>query len=210
MYRFLSFLFSADFSGRLSPRNSGFRGGKWVDNDEEIDNDYFEVLLDNNGELPNEKFIQTNEGSTNGQYLWTEGTRDDALLMINADMALVVDMDGYLDQETGLASCLPNKGATAATRNSEMPECPPAFATLPFVKLYDDDGDLWLSDFRDALLKMVNQQVVTNADLMEVDDEKFQSAVQKLGNPADVSTASTITRSSVLCATVVVLASIFV
>ena len=181
MYLTLSFTITIYHlsSGRINVDNSGFRDGTWVEDEHELDNDYYETLLTRDG-FPHDEFAQTNENATNGQYLWRREENDD-LLFLNADIALVSNMEGYLNQETGLASCVPNKDVTSPTRNADMPICPQATMTLEYVRMYAEEGDLFLEDFSDAFVKMCNQQVATN-NLKKVDDELIQIAVQKLTN----------------------------
>lgn len=164
--------------------NSGFQG-RWVRNEEETDNEFYRVLVENDGEADAD-FLQEFH-PRNGQYLWRlgggnrvrrlqnfgggrggnrdgnrGGNRDGnrgggggggGLKMLNADMALVSDLAGFVDPVSGFATCSPN-----TDRFSDLPECPPA-STRGQVVEYAENNDLWLRDFRDVMVRLVTTPV---------------------------------------------------
>jgi hypothetical protein len=60
--------------------------------------------------------------------------------MLNADMALVVNLGAEIDSTTGEVDCV-------------IGDCPEA-STIDQVAIYAGDNALWLEQFRDAFVKM--------------------------------------------------------
>jgi hypothetical protein len=70
--------------------------------------------------------------------------------MLNADMGLVSNFDGYMDTETGEVSCaMPN------SVDNTLTPCPSA-STLDKAAEYSQDNVLWLHDFHRAFTKMMH------------------------------------------------------
>jgi hypothetical protein len=84
----------------------------------------------------------------NQQYMWQEKGRADKIFMLQADMALAFDMEGYLNPANGNVAC------TLVKRPGQT-LCP----TSPLrarVQLYRNNNLRWVRDFEAAFLKMVN------------------------------------------------------
>jgi hypothetical protein len=69
--------------------------------------------------------------------------------MLNADMGLVSDFDGFIDSGTGEVSC-----AMQDSADNTLPVCPRA-STLDQAAEYSQNNVLWLRDFHDAFTKMM-------------------------------------------------------
>lgn len=75
------------------------------------------------------------------------------IIMTNADIALVRDFSGYLDDEdTGLVRC-----NFRCCPDDTMPVCPAASLTLNIAAEYKFNNTLWLLDFRDAFDRMLTR-----------------------------------------------------
>jgi hypothetical protein len=83
--------------------------------------------------------------------------------MLNADMGLVSNFEGYIDTDTGEVSCaMPNSA------DSTLELCPSA-STLDKAAEYSQDNELWLRDFHDAFTKMMSNCADPPCNLMSVD-----------------------------------------
>jgi hypothetical protein len=76
--------------------------------------------------------------------------------MLNIDMALVRDFDGFINPTTGQVSCQTITAATAASSTAAkgVPICPQA-STFDLAVEYAFDNAGWLEDFNEAMTKMV-------------------------------------------------------
>lgn len=97
-----------------------------------VDADEFELEEQNNAGLP-----------FPNQFLWRDGNR----FMLNADMALAVDFEGFMTSpETGEVTC--NLGGnTNVCPTSEL---------VGFAAEFADDDIQWRTEFRDVFFKITN------------------------------------------------------
>ena len=127
-------------------RNSGFDCEGWVRNEDRLNNDYYRQLLSSGTVDPNwNQDLQNNAAFPEfpNQFLWER----DNICMLNADMALVIDLDGAIDATSGEVSCnLEGAGVV----------CPPS-SLLGQTIAYANNNQLWLLDYRDAFTKMTNR-----------------------------------------------------
>jgi hypothetical protein len=139
-------------SGVAVPRNSGFDGlNGWVTTRNRLDNTFYSTLLGNDG-MVNSIFTQENQDNSAiprfaDQVLW-RGGNNDGTIMLNADMALAVDFDGFLDGTTGSVTCSLTGEGTATV-------CPVS-SLLSVAVEYANNNTLWVNDFHDAFIKMTN------------------------------------------------------
>lgn len=112
-----------------------------VRNQNRLDNQFYNVLLDGDDVDPRfELELQENDGNPfPDQFLWRRGNSND--FMLNVDMALAKDLDGFVDPTSGGVSC---------TLNESCPDSP----LLTIAAEYADSNELWLSDFLAAFQKM--------------------------------------------------------
>lgn len=76
--------------------------------------------------------------------------------MLNADMALVSDFSGHFtDTATGEVSCV-----IRGNPLDNQSVCPTA-STFNLVSMYSQSMDLWMTDFRDVLVKMTANGIDT-------------------------------------------------
>lgn len=133
--------------GDLVDRNSGFDCNGWVRNENRLNNDYYQQLLSGGTVDPN--WMQDLQDNTEfpefpNQFLWER----DRICMLNADMALVVNLDGVIDSTTGAVTCDLGGGGAMV--------CPPS-SLLSQTAQYADNNGLWLQDYRNAFIKMTNK-----------------------------------------------------
>jgi len=105
-----------------------------------LDNQFYNVLLNGN-QINNglQLELQTNDGLPfPDQFLW----RDTDEFMLNADMALVFDLDGLVHPTTGAVTCA-------------LETCPES-PLLGFAIEFLNSNTEWLNTFRGALIKMTN------------------------------------------------------
>ena len=96
-------------------------------------------------------------GGGRGHHGGGGGGRNCDEVMMNADIGLVRDMDGFMDPSTGEVSCDfkdndSNDGGGMGGGTGIV--CPVAH-TLPQMAVYRDDNLAWLTDFERALRKML-------------------------------------------------------
>jgi hypothetical protein len=148
----LSHILFRCFSGRASIQNSGFEGsGGWGPDDNALDNNFYTTLIRNGRAADFVLELQNNVAPFTNQFLWRENGRSG--FMLNADMALAVDMTGFLNATSGAVSC-----ALSVPRYAPSPTLPlcPASPLLATANRYATNNVAWVTDFRDAFTKMVN------------------------------------------------------
>mmetsp|Transcript_30388 Transcript_30388/g.45995 ORF Transcript_30388/g.45995 Transcript_30388/m.45995 type:complete len:511 (-) Transcript_30388:384-1916(-) len=166
--------------GGAHRENSGFDGEHgWVNNPNQLANGYYNMICappTREGAISafeaamfapawDLEFIDNTQIGKSSRYQWfhqKDANRDDAadinldkLVMLNSDIALVRDLDGYLNPETGEVTgcqfrCLNNACAGSAT-----PRCPHAAQTFDIVVEFEGDNLVWLDEFSAAFRKML-------------------------------------------------------
>ena len=114
--------------------------------------------------------------------------RGGPIVMLNADMALISDMEGYIDSTTGFASCIPNDDSQGDT---DLPVCPEA-STRGLVMEFANKNGLWLTEFRNALTKITNTVPGGVESLSTFDTNSQERSVLQFqsGIPLDGETSS--------------------
>lgn len=167
--------------GGAHRENSGFDGAAgWVNNPARLSNGYYNMICAPPGRegaisdfesamfAPawDLEFIDNSETSfgTPDRYQWfhqKDANRDDAedinlekLLMLNADIALVRDLEGHLQPNGNVPTCQ-FRCLNNACRDNTLPRCPHAVQTFDTVVEYEADNLLWLNDFSAAFRKML-------------------------------------------------------
>lgn len=144
--------------GFASRSNSGYDGaGGWHRDPTALNNGYYAALkitpwnftFVNNSDIP----------SITDKYQWNLNQKNASLppnFMLNSDMALVYDMEGYLNASTGFVSCRLDCPSCTPTIPSP-PLCPLANQTNGFVVEYKLNVTKFVYDFRDAFNKMLTK-----------------------------------------------------
>jgi len=139
--------------GRAVSENSGFDGRAGWDADlRGLDNGYYDILLTQNGSIRTE-FRQSLQDNRNNptfpdQFLWNFGETD--LFMLNADLALVVNLEDFIDPDDGFVTCALSEGSI-----SDRDICPAA-STVDIALEFASSNSLWINDFHTAFLKMTS------------------------------------------------------
>eukprot|EP00977_Amphora_coffeiformis_P023731 scaffold14067_cov172-Amphora_coffeaeformis.AAC.3 len=156
-------LFGAHTLGVLTRENSGFDGQDgWVREQTVLDNDYYFELVGNpDPDIPFDQQVDIappwfrvfeDNSDLDGipdRNMWEafpEGRNGQRILMLNADVALVRELDdNNMNKNTGRVSC----GFIGEGR------CPHAARSLDFAAEYRLDNNLWLRDFQDVFQRML-------------------------------------------------------
>lgn len=140
--------------GRAVSENSGFDGRAGWDADlDRLSNDYYGILLDRNNGIISPEFRQELQDNRSNptfpdQFLWRFGELQ--LFMLNADLALAVDLGDFVDPDDGLVTC-----TLSGSSDSGRDVCPAA-STLDIALEYASSNRLWINDFHSAFLKMTS------------------------------------------------------
>lgn len=102
-----------------------------------------EATLDNQfyGVLTGNSYQQEMQDSDN--ILWRRVNARGRLFMLNADMALIANMENFIDPDTGVVSCT-------------LSETCPESSLMEFTNEFARSNNAWLSAFHDAYIKMTN------------------------------------------------------
>lgn len=193
--------------GGTSRENSGFDGEHgWVNNPRQLTNGYYNMICappEREGAISafeaamfapawDLEFIDNTDIGTPDRYQWfhvKDPTRDDdtinleSLVMLNTDIALVRDLEGYLDTTTGEVT-----GCNFRCRNNvcrdDRPRCPHAAQTFDTVIKYEGDNLLWLTDYSAALRKMLVRGYDTGNNDIGSCSEEFPCLLE-LGDTSD-------------------------
>ena len=157
-------LMGAHTIGQLAQENSGFIGPQgWVGGSRRLDNGYYKGLVggdEENESLASQSLEQlfnardwTRERIDNSAFPFPDrqswfhvsGDGQTRTIMTNADIAVVRDFSGQMDQE-GMVAC--------KFKRRDTP-CPAAEATLMIAAEFKWDNDLWRSEFYDVVVKML-------------------------------------------------------
>jgi len=167
--------------GVAARENSGFEGeAGWVNNPTRLSNDYYNMICSPPGrpdainDFESAMFAPSwdlefidNSGDgfgTPDRFQWfhqKDPDRDDAdvinlekLLMLNADIALVRDLEGHLQPDGNVPTCQ-FRCLNNECRNGALPRCPHAAQTFDIVVEFEADNILWLNEFSAAFRKML-------------------------------------------------------
>lgn len=168
--------------GTARPENSGFQGENgWVNNNKRLTNGYYNMIVaptpgreDAISDFEAAMFApawdielvdNSNIGRAN-KYQWThqkDPNREDAeninlekIIMLNADIALVRDLEGHLEEDGNVQTCQ-FRCLNNICRPGTPPRCPHAQQTFEFAREYESDNLLWLNDFSAVFRKMLIQ-----------------------------------------------------
>jgi len=143
--------------GFASRTNSGYDGiGGWHLDPTALNRGYYAALnltkwnltFVNNSDIP----------MMHDKYQWNLNNVRNASappsFMLNADMAIVRDMEGNLNSSTGFVSC---QFACPGCKNPNPPVCPYANLTFSYAVEYKLNETKFLYDFRDAFNKMLTR-----------------------------------------------------
>jgi hypothetical protein len=84
------------------------------------------------------------------QFFWKEdGDSDSGIFMLQADMALAFDMEGFLDPSNGNVTC-------RLVQTKGFAVCPTS-SLRSRAEFYRKNNDAWIRDFEVAYLKIVNR-----------------------------------------------------
>lgn len=141
--------------GAAQRQNSGFDGsGGWVPRRRTLNNEYYELIVGGNRptsnietlmDAPNWNQVRINNRDIPNMPSRSQWNRRN-LFMLNADVSLVRDFSGRINNRTGVVTC--------EFRDRNRNRCPYAQQTLEIAAEYKFDNDLWLEQFRDAFTKM--------------------------------------------------------
>lgn len=170
--------------GVAARENSGFDGEHgWVRREEHLDNDYYDELV--GGDSPNDSLLElydapnwnlddvnnANLAGIPSRFQWERRSGrgngnggGGRIIMLNVDIALVRDLTGFVDPDTGDVDCefkRPDDG---------QPACPMAENTMRLSAQYKFDNELWLSDFRNVLNRMLVNGYDPEAEMVAVEE----------------------------------------
>ena len=145
--------------GKAFRDHSGYRGaGGWHKDPTALNRGYYASLnlttwnltFVNNSDIPN----------MHDKYQWTAKNSNTSLppfFMLNSDMAVLYDMDGYLNSTSGFVGCqIPRANPTS-------PVCPYAKQTYDSFVRYKFNDTTFLYDFRDVFNKMLTRGYNTSS-----------------------------------------------
>ena len=143
-------LMGAHTVGVASRSNSGFNGpAGWTTHNNVLDNGYYKQITASSGDLvdnaPNWRQKLISNTGMQDRFQWERETNSGPdLIMLNSDISLVRTFSNNLDRFTGKVFCeFKNDNACNTAR------------TLSQVALYSQNNDLWLTDFKSVLQKML-------------------------------------------------------
>lgn len=115
-------------------------GGTLID----FQNGNFEAMM--NAANWQTAFYNNTEFSTPNRVQWERRAPPDHFVMLNADIALVRDLSGFIDNEDGQVSQCNFRAA---------PRCPHAVETFDIAAEYKHDNAKFLEDFQSVFTKMI-------------------------------------------------------
>lgn len=152
--------------GKLARENSGYNGvNGWLGNTRRFGNGYYDDLIGGeNASSPVEELmdaanwgqIEVDNSDIDGmanKFEWERGTNPDHFVMINTDIALVRDLDGYINSASGQVDCQ----FRCNRRNCVPDACPMAAQTFDIATEYAFDNGLFIEDFESAFKRMLNK-----------------------------------------------------
>ena len=130
--------------GRTHQADSGYASAPWVAGQQanRLNNEYYVSLLDEEEAIGWTHW----ENTQTGKFQWVdedEMENGGGVIMLNADMCFVLDIDDHIDADTGEVSCPARSG------------CGDNGDTIDTVREYAEDNQLWLEDFAGAFDKMI-------------------------------------------------------
>mmetsp|Transcript_5660 Transcript_5660/g.6210 ORF Transcript_5660/g.6210 Transcript_5660/m.6210 type:complete len:462 (+) Transcript_5660:123-1508(+) len=166
--------------GELARKNSGINGEHgWLLKNRVLDNEYYIELVGGRSvnspldslinDAPNwvrhfESNIDLDEFDDNFIWLGTpNGLDGEIIIMLNADIALVRDLNDRNMKPNGEVSC-----SFVEREFTPAPVCPHARGALQEAARYRFDNDVWLEDFEVTCKKMMrNGYILTNDDCLD-------------------------------------------
>lgn len=154
--------------GTLVRENSGYNGvNGWVGNTVLFDNAYYEDLVggsDASDTFENfmassnwkQVFVDNTDLTTPDRWEWERGT-DPHIVMINSDMALVRNLTGEMDPDSGEVADCQIKCTRSNLDRCTPKRCPHAPETFDIVVEYKFNNTQFILDFEDAFLRMLNK-----------------------------------------------------
>ena len=162
--------------GTLSRANSGFNGPNgWLGNPNELDNAYYDRLVGGDAATPTDDFetlmraadwgqVYVNNGAigTPNRWQYERGVNPDHFVMVNADMAIVRDLSGYIDDDEGQVTGCQIRCTRQNGHGCALPRCPHAAETWDAAVEYKFDNDKFMKDFEVAFKKMLTTGATTS------------------------------------------------
>jgi len=154
--------------GGLRRENSGYNGiNGWLGNTRSFGNGYYTNLIGGqNASSPEEDlmrgsdwqqvFVDNTGLNTPNRNEWERGVNPDHFVMINADMAIVRDFNGFMDHSG------PASGQVTCEFRARRNRCPKALETFDIAVEYKFDNDLFVEDFEDAYKRMMKTGFVAS------------------------------------------------
>ena len=166
--------------GVLSRVNSGFNGPNgWLGNTNELNNGYYDRLV--GGTSPADDFellmasgdwtqvyVDNTAIGTPSRWEYERGVDPDHFVMLNADIALVRDLAGLIEDDEGQVSSCQIRCGRRNGNGCAKPRCPHAAATWDAVVEYKFDDAKFIEDFEAAFKKMLNTGADTSAGCASV------------------------------------------
>lgn len=171
-------LMGAHTIGVLIPENSGIQGKDgWVLDNRILNNEYYAELIGGGPQssmnskinnAPNWKrfFERQDSGSQFDDVgIWhglPEGENGRVIVMLNADIALVRDLDSdNMNSETGKVKC------QFVERSGNDPVCPGVSGAINQAAKYKNNNGLWITDFEKVLRKMANAKYKVTSNCID-------------------------------------------
>jgi len=160
--------------GTLSRENSGFNGPNgWLRNTNELDNNYYDFLVGGASESDTfealmesadweQVYVNNEEIGMPNRWEYERGV-DPHFVMLNADIALVRDLSGLVEDDEGKVSSCQIRCGRHNGNGCALPRCPHATETWDAVVTYKFDNEQFLADFEKAFNKILTTGVDTSA-----------------------------------------------
>lgn len=160
--------------GTLSRENSGFNGPNgWLGNTNNLDNNYYDALVGGASESDTfealmesadweQVYVSNEEFGTPNRWEYERGV-DPHFVMLNADIALVRDLSGLVEDDEGKVSTCQIRCGRRNGTGCALPRCPHAADTWDAVVMYKFDNEQFLADFEAAFKKMLTTGADTSA-----------------------------------------------
>lgn len=168
--------------GTLARENSGFNGiNGWLGNTRDLNNGYYDALVGGASEADVDDFetlmqsadweqvyVNNEAIGTPNRWEYERGTDPDHFVMLNADIALVRDLSGLIEDDEGKVTQCQVMCGRRNGNGCALPRCPHAAATWDAVVSYKFDNEQFLADFETAFKKMLTTGADTSAGCVSV------------------------------------------